>query len=62
MKISFYTAKEVFLNSYFKNLETLFLEKDLIATESIIEDKDIVKHGSAIIKNTKEPVLFNPGY
>lgn len=52
---------EVSVHPFPKNLETLFLEEDAVSAEFTIEDKDTVKQKSAMIEDTKWPVLVDLG-
>lgn len=61
-KVPLYIIEEVFVDLFFKDLETLFFRKNVITTESIIKDENIVKQKSPIIKKTKELALFNLDY
>lgn len=53
-----YITQEVFVDPFPKNLEILFLEEDAV---SAIEDKDTMKQKSAMIEDTKWPVLVDLG-
>lgn len=61
IKVTTCTTVEDFVDPFPKVSEILFLEEDAVFAEFAIEDKDKLKHNSALIEDTKCSVLVDQG-